>query len=549
MIKTHFVAIFWNFQKIFTQKKWGQIAVGLAYLGILVFLFVAVFALGFGTFRFLYTFSEVSPPLVRYILLSALAFTTLISIVSFTITLTQRLFTKKLTPYFLTPNSAVSIFQALFWENFFLGSWPFLVLALPLLLAYLVVLKAPITLYPYLGLLLLLLISFTESVGGILALSLRYIFGAFSKKVIYFSSFATFLTLAFFLKKVFLPTGLWEVAERPTLPEVFSGLTTLPVANPFLPPALFLDSLAKNWTPISIFVLQVVASYFLCLLVVRKLYRLTWQRSQEGIFLARPLKPGTLASQRETNFYGVHLSLFKKESLLIDRTPSLLLYFIFVLFLALVFFFLLSQSPHSPEFSPAIFQKVVASTMMVVGYLTTMIALRFSFPSLTLEFPTFWVLSPLSPGRQKIFLTKWLIYTILPTATAWIFGILAFFILRLPADFLPFILGLSLSCAIVICALNLFAGTVWAPRLPRENIEEITTATPAVLATLLSILISVLGGLFFYRQILVTSSGEIIISSKSGGVEWMLILVVFAFLFWITTFSWAKKRFLKMDIF
>ena len=547
MIVTHFTAIFWNLKKIFVQKRWGQIIVAFTYLVILTLLFAFIFLLGLTTFRFLNTFSEASAPIIKYILLSALAFTAIISVVSFLISLSQRLFEKKLSFYFLAPVSSLTIFQAVFWENFLLGGWSFCVLALPVLLAYLVVSKSSPILYPLLFILLFFLTLFTESLGVILALFFRRYFRRASQKLIYLFTLAVFLVLGVFLKKFLLPAGLLEVAERPTLREVFTGLSSLPVANPWLPPALFIESLSQNFAAFFTFVFQTLIFYLLSLKMAKSLYHATWQKAQEGIFLALPHQVVS-PLKRATKFQGLRRSLFKKESLLVDRSPSLLLYFAFVIFLALVYFFLLAQSPQAPEFYPSIFPKIASSTIMIIGYLITMLALRFSFPSLVSEFRLFWSLSRLPRGRFEIIRTKWIIYTFLPAATAWILGIFAFFLLRLPFDFLPFILGLCLSGSLLICGANLLVGTVWAPKLPRENVEQTTTALPAVIATLFSILVSFILGLFFYRLTTINPGGEISLVGGGGKFLNLITIIVSSFLFWFYTFRLGEKKFFKMDI-
>lgn len=547
MISIYFSAIFWNFRRVFTQKKWGQILVGFAYLIILVFLFLAFFLLSRSSFLFLYTFREVSHPIVGYILLSALAATAILSVFSFIISFSFRLFERKLAIYVLANTSPVSLFQAIFWENFLLGGWPFLILALPLLLAFLAVNKVAIDLYLILFILLILLILITESLGAILVFSLRSLLGKTSKKVIYILSFLTFLGLGMIFKKIFLPAGLWEVSSRPALKEVFTGLSSLPVANPWLPPSLFIQSLSGNSLAFLIFAVQAILIYSLSLTLAGLLYRKAWQKSQEGVFVALP-RQKIDGVKKATSFRGVFWSLFDKEYLAIERTPALLLYLAFIFFLALVYFLLLSQSPRMPEFSPNLFPKVVALTVMIIGYLITMLALRFSFPSLVLELKSFWLISRIKEARRKILWAKWSSGTLLSILTGWILAVLAVFFLRLPLDFLPFILGTVLTGAILISAVNLLIGTWWVRSLPRDDVEQTTTALPGVLATLASIFIALALALVFYQLMVMAPDGEV--QLISGWIKNFLLGLILSasFLFWILAFTWGEKKFQQMDI-
>lgn len=545
MIALYFTVVFWNLRKIFTQKKWGQIIVGSTYLLVLGFLFLAILLLGGSTFRFLYTFSVVSEPIVKYILLTALVFTAFVSVLSFIITFSQRLFNPKFTPYFLAGVKPTSFFQAIFWENSVLGGWPFLILALPLLLAFLVVTGAEKTSFGVLFLLLFLLTILTASLGGILALTFRSFFGRASKKVVYALTGLVFFGSAIILKNVFLPAGLLEVAQRPTLKEVFAGLSSLPVALPFLPTTLFLESLSGKTAAFLTFASQTAIFYFLLWVLVKKLYKKTWQKAQEGIFLAQPHQK-VPHPKKATKFHGLLPSLFKRELLSVDRSPSLLGYLAFIVFLAGTFFFLLSQSPRSPEFSPSIFRKILALTMTVIGYLTTMAALRLSFPALSLEFRRFWVLSSLQRVRQKVILVKWLIYTLLPALLAWLWGIFAFVFLRLPFEFLPFILVFSLSQGVLISAVNLLLGTIPTSRLPKVNIDELTTALPGVVATLFSILIACIWGFLFYQVTEITPEG--IVFTDGGRSPLLILLVTLSCGSWYLSLRLAQKKFSQMDI-
>lgn len=560
MISIYFTAIFWNFRKTFTphrnlsfvgagftQARWGQILVGLAYLIILGFLFIALFFLSRSSFLFLYNFREVSRPIIDYILLSALAFTGILSVFSFIISFSFRLFEKKLAIYILAGSSPVSVFQAIFWENFLLGGWPFLILALPLLLAFLAVNNASFGSYLTLVILFIILILLTESLGAILVFSLRFLLGKTSKKAIYLLAFFAFVGLGMIFKNIFLPAGLWEVSSRPALKEVFTGLSSLPLANPWLPSSLFIRSLTGNLPAFLIFTFQAFLIYSLSLALAGRFYLKTWQKSQEGVFVALP-RQKTDSVKTAVKFRGVFWSLFNKEFLAIERTPALLLYLAFVFFLALVYFFLLSQSPKMPEFSPNLFPKVMALTVMIIGYLITMLALRFTFPCLVLEFKSFWIISPIPKARRKILLAKWTASSLLAILTGWILAVLAFFFLRLSFDFLPFILGIVLAGAFLISAANLFIGTWWAHELPREDVEQTTTALPGVLATLASIFIALTLSLAFYQIIMMAPDGEVKLLEGNQKTFLMALILSISLLFWFLAFTMGERKFKRMDI-
>lgn len=543
----YFTAIFWNFKKVFTQKKWGQIFVGFAYITILFLLFFFIYFLGKESFRFLHNFKEVSKPIVEYILLSSLAFATLVSVLSFTVVLSQRLFDRKLTLFFISPACPISVFQAVYWENFVIGSWPFLILALPLLIAYLDINNAAVNLYFFTIILLFILSVLTESLGALLAFVSRYFFGKASPRLLYIFSFLIFLALFFFLKSVFLPQELKEIAERPTLKEVFTGLSSLPITNRNLPPALFLNSLSLNIVSFLIFFAQAFLLYVTSLIIAGRIYRTTWQKAQEGSFLAIPNQNVT-NPKKAANFHGVLSSLIKRETLLMDRSLSFLLYYGFVIFLAFVFFFLLSKSPRSPDFSPTLFPKIASLTIMIIGYLTSMVALRFSFPSLVLEYRAFWSFSRLPLAKKRILLVKWGIQTLLPVMTFWLLGISAFLVLRLPLDFLTPIILLCLSCSFLISTIYLFAGTVFSPQLPRENIDQITTTLPAVISTLACILVSFLYGVFFLGLVGMHNDGGIILISAGGQSMLLAFLLIFSIIIWVWSFNFGLKKFNQMDI-
>lgn len=547
MIFIYFSAAFWNLKKIFTQKIWGQIIVGCAYLLILGFLFLAVFLLGKSSFQFLYTFGEISKSLIRYILLTALALACVFSILSFLIALSQRLFEKKLAAFYTTGHNPMSIFQAVFWENFLIGGWPFVVLALPLLLAYLFVSHASIIFTPFLLLLLALLAVLTESAGAILALLFRYYFGKISQKLIYLFTLLTFLTLAVSLKYFFLPSGLPKIAQRPTLPEVFSGLAGLPIANPYLPTSLFLDSLSGNFYSLLVFVSITALLYLITLKLAKSFYRPAWQKAQEGLFLAGGVLKIT-GHKKASNFHGRLIGILEKDQLIFERSLSSLLYFSFIIFLAVVYLFLLAQSPRHPEFSPSIFPKIAAFTIMIIGYLITMVSLRFSFPSLVSEFSSFWLLARLPNGRRQIFKAKWIAQTFFVVSIAWILGILATFILALPLETFPYFLGLILSLAIIISAVNLFIGGFWATLLPRQDIEQTTTAFPAVAATLISVIFAAALGIFFYRMIQISSNAELILLHPELQNFRLGAILIFSLGFWFSLFYLGFKKFRRIDI-
>ncbi|MBI4100225.1 hypothetical protein HY439_00580 [Candidatus Microgenomates bacterium] len=545
MLKLHFLAILWRFKKVFIRKEWGRILVALAYLIVFGLLFLFIFFLGQATFKYLYSFNDVSGPVTRYILLTSLAFATLLSILTYLLSLPARLFSKNLSLYFIAPVNHLKNFQAVYLENLIFGGWPFIVLALPLLLAYLITMRGNPASYIVLILALLIIINLTESVAAILVLALKTIFKGASNKVTYLLFVLTFLGLCGLVKIIFFPAGLVEVAQRPTLNEVFAGLTNLPLSYPHLPTTLFIDSLSGKFASFLFLLIQAIIFFCLALLLAKKTYKTTWQKSQEKIFLAAP-KTNLSVSTKAVKFHGTFASLLKRELVTIDRTPSQILYFAFIVFLSVIFFFLLSKKPEqSPDFPFSLVRKTAALGVIIVGYILIMLTLRFNFPSLIGDFKNFWTLRGLPGWREKVILSKWLTYTFFSLVVSWLLGIMAFFSLRLPFDFLYPLLIICLINGILISALALFIGGYFASSLPRGGIEEATTSLGGIAATLLSTIISGVLGLFFY----------VIFSEKNLSLGFpeiynlhLIAIGIFALILWLIALQITKVKFSKMDI-
>lgn len=250
------------------------------------------------------------------------------------------------------------------------------------------------------------------------------------------------------------------------------------------------------------------------------LFRRTVWRAAEGVLAARP--EGAAVPPRGWPTFPVVLpgpvgGLLEKELLTLARTPQELGRAAFLAFLLLLytFFFLRVPVPEDAGTEDVI-ARLIAFSLLAAGYFLTTLALRFVFPSLSLEGRSVWILLASPVRLRALFRAKLGLYSL--AGFVGLGGISLVGGQRLglsPGGLVLFatLLGL-MSVTIMSVALSL--GVCW-PDFRGRNAEALATSGGGLLTTLLCLAYVAGTGWLGYRVLLAHLT-----RAPAGRVAWFL---------------------------
>ncbi|MCK4244955.1 MAG: hypothetical protein KAX20_04960 [Candidatus Omnitrophica bacterium] len=361
---------------------------------------------------------------------------------------------KELEFLFAQPFDITTIFTAKFLETLFYSSWAFLLLCIPLFLAFGRNCQAPLYFYIFTAFLIFPFLVITAAIGAILTmLAVRYL-----SKVRYLPILSLLLLMAYL---IFRWSQLGRLEDSSLIPLLNQLSNAFKISDFFLLPNHWVTagllSAAKGNGKESLFYLLVLVAtggiVFQCgLFVSSKLYYSSWSSSYSAPTIKRyPIKKGLI------NRLGEYLrilslpirSLAIKDIKLFLRTPSQWSQLL-IFFGLLALYFANLRSPGYGEL-PSQWKNII--TFLNLGALSLVLAsftTRLAFPLISLEGRKAWIvgLAPISWQRilkGKFYLT--LLFTLLITE-----GLMIFSNLMLRVTPLLF----SLSCgSILLVSLSL----------------------------------------------------------------------------------------------
>ena len=418
-------------------------------------------------FRYVANLEDIGYLLIdRLVSVGFLVFFFLLVISSFILSLSS-LFKSDETEYlFSTPASMIELFTSKYFDIIIFSSWAILIMAVPILYSYARVRDFGALEYMLSGVVVLLpFVLIATSFGTIAAIIMKYISKRLPLRTLILITTTLFIGAIYLVIKFSQPTKLQIQFE-----EDFRSLNLFINnfqlnTNPFIPNYWFIQSLRalvlKNYTQFILYASALITTAGMITSVlyyiVNGLYFRTWLISGEQ-FGREHLHQHSL-SQFESGYFAQParsqvLALFKKDAAVFLRDIGQWSQFLLIVALTALYFINL-------YFIPGDIALEQWKTILFVinfgfcGFVLATLAVRFIFPSISLEGGAFWVLSsaPLSPTvlfREKLYYSFTAFFII-----AEIIGLISVSLLKLEPLYRIltfggiFLMSISLSCLAV----------------------------------------------------------------------------------------------------
>ena len=519
------------------HRDLAQFSVAIVFLIILGLIFVLSFIFGRLFMEFISGYEQLSPILLRFVLLTLLTSLSILSLMSFVIVFSKTLFDGKLLFFFSLPIPVEKIAFSVFLTTLLVGSWPYLLISLPFFFGIAWIANPNLWSILQIFILHFLMSIILASLGGVIALIIKTFFG---RRLANFLPIILLLTLAslfLLFTKIIYPANLSDVALHKSLLELESFLNSSFVAKPYLPTTLFVNSFLGETLSLFVLIFQTGISIIAFLFFSRLVYKKNWQENFEGFLLAggeRFEKSGKMLS-KQTSFFGKTAKsvVLEKELIYFRRTTNAYIYLSFVIFLSAIFIFYLSKADIIDGGLTKLIPAVTISVLFATSYLLLLFAIRFIFPTFTLEAPFLWLTITSEKIRSRFHALKWIFYL---SSSIFFSTVLALLVIKFveipigkPGNILLLLLGNSLTTS----AFALLLGELFQKELPRGDVEAISTTIPGILVTV----ISLVSGAFF---------SVVILSANVSFIALILLVVSIVFVFWGYQFSYHNYQ--KSDI-
>ena len=430
----------------------------------------------------------------RLVAIGFLMFWFLLIISSLVMALTS-LYRSRETEYLLsTPLSVAQLFTAKFVDIVVYSSWTILVMALPILTAYARIRQFGAFDYAVAGFIILLpFVLIAASIGTMLAILLRYL----SKRANLFYLAA--------LGSGLIALALYAIVSysRPTqfqiqFTEDFRALNLFINnfnlnANPFAPNVWFIEGLralvARSYGDFAMYAGALLATACLSLsllyLVADKFYFTTWLLSLEQRQTRRVSAAAVPARSRFKPAASQERALLNKDILLFLREPSQWSQLVIILVLLAVYFINLRFIPGDIDIEQ---WRTILFLMNIgiCGLILATLAVRFVYPSISLEGDAFWILgsAPVSPAT--LFREKWLSSFVVFFIFTEVIGIVSVQLLALEPLYRALTFGVIFLMSVTLSSIAVGFGAL-VPDFSERNPSRIVSSPGGILTVAASL--------------------------------------------------------------
>lgn len=500
-------------RKAFRDRGWAQRIVFLLFVVLGAAVFFGSFFFFSRSFSFITAEPLVGPVIARYVLESTMHVIYMLGTASFLLIAVRFLFSAKEVRLLATlPVAPSELFLYRFLSATAFASWPVLLLGVPAVVAMGNVVSAGP--YYYIGafgslLTFLLLIALT---GSVLAFAVAPLARRMSRTVGFLAQISAFIGFAFLLIRTTIPRGIFgsffDIHSSEDALQSVAYIRDWFIASPshayveslgsILPFSGSVQGLPLLLSGIVVPVLVLTA--ILHTLVVRQYLRMIQAFGETG-FLARP-DDVTAHVRRETFpsiFKWKHGFLFEKDFLSFFRNPNDVSHASF-LGVMLIFYMLAAKGITSMgQFDePRLLVVAVTFAFGALGYFALTFALRFAFPSLSLEGKSAWVLWSSPLHIHEFFSWKLFFWGGLLTAAMEAVAIMTVLLFGLPVILGLFLMFAVLCASVTVTAIALGQGSIY-PDFAQDDPDVLTTSPAGLVATGLGIMYLFIVGRYVYR--------------------------------------------------
>ncbi len=401
------------------------------------------------------------------------------------------------------------------------SSWPLFVMFLPAVLAFNKIyhLGAVTLFFVLVSVVLLLVLLNALSLLSVLIVSALYYKVTTKLKKVRFT-FSGLVTLLFLIVTAII-ARIWNVVSDIDLVKLFraddadvnvsiQNISSHFYLSPTHPLALEIINWQEKLTAdalmnFSLLFILAVAAVFIWWKVSVLFYPL-WQKFQEGTSRLIDNEAVSRTSSRIYYFTGGKvMALFKKEALVTSRNLRGIMWFLFLfgLWLAQVGTNII-LSNNIARYQTDVSEKLAvfqALQFIIAIYFICSFALRFVFPSFSVEKKTAWILGTAPLSFKKIFFSRYLFYTVFFVALGSLMSYVNVRILDLSGVYTFYSMSLFVTTVIFIVTLALSLGAIF-PSKETDDPEAISTSMSGLFLTALSLLYGGLSALTLYGTLI-----------------------------------------------
>jgi ABC-2 type transport system permease protein len=458
------------------------------------FIFViAVFILGayylfFRVFNYLGSVEVIGPGLLDRVIEMALFVFFIMLMFSNIITSFSTFYNNRELKFLFTlPTKPTSIYLLKLFENCLYASWATLVIALPLIVAYGVTSKAPISFYPVSIVSILIYLIIPAAVASTLIAIIIRIFPRLGAREVIIVSIVLVMGLVYSYVRVNNPglLKIFETENEQVLLQFASQLTT--VGGSYVP-STWLSNIMKGFNhdysqAVFYFLLLLFASLstlIFAFFIARTCYVRSWLSTGEHVGKTNRRRSLLYSPQEKTA-----ATVFLKDSLVFVREPTQWVQLSVFFILLVVYIVSLRRTPIYFVFP--LWRTIVAfANLAYISFVLATLGVRFIFPSVSLERPAIWLIGASPLSFKKIMTIKYvfnLITAVLIMESLLIFANLFISVDRSLYLIMPLI-GLFVAAALV--SINLGLGSRF-PQFHEDNPSRIAAGSGGIIAALVSI--------------------------------------------------------------
>lgn len=468
-------------------------------------MFIVLFAMIFASYMFFYNvifkyvavIEDIGFLLIdRLVSVGFLVFFFMLIVSSLVISLGSLFRSKEIEYLFSTPVSVSKLFTGKFFDIVIFSSWAILIMTLPILYSYAKVRDFGTLEYALTGIVVLFpFVIISACIGTLLAILTKYASKRISIKVLVFIASIGFVGFIYMVVTFSQPTQLQiQFQEDFRALNLFINNFQLS-SNPFIPNYWFIQCLRAlvihNYYEFLVYAAALIttAALFLSLLYysVDRIYFETWLSSIEQTQYQQQLsrvRSRTGLFSRPTS--SQERALLNKDVLLFFREPAQWAQLVLIIALLSLYFINLHFLPEDIEIEQ---WRTILFIMNFgfCGFVLATLAVRFVYPSISLEGDSFWVLGSSPLSTMTLFREKFISFFVAFFVIAEIIGFIASSLLKLELLYQIltfsgiFLMSITLSCL----AIGLGAAF---PDFSERNPSKIVSSPGGILTIVISLI-------------------------------------------------------------
>jgi len=474
-------------------KTWGR---RLLLAGLAVSFWFGTFLLIRRVLRYFETVFELGPALAfQLLLIILLTFLSMLLFSNLITALSTFFLARDLDLLRATPVSSNAFFYARLIDTTLNSSWMVLFFSLPIFAAYGAVFSGGITLYLWIALILPLFLVIPASIGVLITHLLVYCLPARRiRDILFFIGLFAFLVM-YFLFRFSQPERLVQPESFGNFMQFLSAMET--PSSPFLPSSWSAEILAgplfKRETEQGFF-FALLTSYALFLPVATSwisgaVYLDGWSKAQESRQGRRKLAWLDRALDWLTwPFPEINRALMLKDikTFLRDTTQWSQLFLLLALIVVYLYNFKVLPLDRSPMPAGTIRTIVSFANLALAGFVLSALAIRFTFPAMSLEGKAFWILQTSPVALRSLLWSKFWLHFVPLLLLGELLVCLSNLLLQVPAWMMTLSLITVLFMTFGITAIGVGFGALY-PNFNYENAAEIPTSFGGALCMIISV--------------------------------------------------------------